>query len=187
MQKLSSYFTKASIPIIFDAKKVFFKQILFLCMHLDIRYPPIGNIIIIIIIIIIFWICVEYDNTFAWLSILSSRQPWNRMANLFFFMFEDPQINLDPVLALYILLSWFSCQRLLRLSKAYIPFTWVNLSQTIDMCSPQRSIQTIGKLIGSAKGIFEVEYFNKGKYKYKYKKEKRHVQKKRHFYQILAI
>ena len=31
------------------------------------------------------------------------------------------------------------------------------------MCSPQRSIQTIGELIGSAKGIFEVEYFNKGK------------------------
>ena len=46
------------------------------------------------------------------------------------------------------------------------------------MCSPQRSIQTIGKLIGSAKGIFEVEYFNKGKNKYKYKKVKGHAQKK---------
>ena len=36
-------------------------------------------------------------------------------------------------------------------------------------------------MIGSAKGIFEVEYFNKGKDKYKYKKEKRHAQKKGSF------
>ena len=46
------------------------------------------------------------------------------------------------------------------------------------MCSPQRSIQTIGELIGSGKGIFEVEYFNKGKNKNKYKKVKGHAQKK---------
>ena len=46
------------------------------------------------------------------------------------------------------------------------------------MCSPQRSIQTIGELISSAKGIFEADYFKKGKDKYKYKKEKGHVQKK---------
>ena len=47
------------------------------------------------------------------------------------------------------------------------------------MCSPQRSIQTIGKLIGSAKGIFEVEYFNKGKDQYKYKKKRKGMLRKK--------
>ena len=41
------------------------------------------------------------------------------------------------------------------------------------MCSPQRSIQSFGELIGSAKGIFEGRYFNKQR-----KKEKGHAQKK---------
>ena len=182
MQKLSSYFRRASISSIFDAKKVFFKQILFLCMHLDIRYPPIGNIITIIIIIIIFWICVEYDNTFAWLSILSSR-----MANLLFFYAGRPsnQLAFSPCFVHYAFLIK-SSKAVEVVKSIYIPFTWVNLSQTIDMCSPQRSIQTIGKLIGSAKGIFEVEYSNKGKDKYKYKKRERACSKKGHFYQTLA-
>ena len=104
----------------------------------------------------------------------------------FSFTVEDPQINLHSVLALYIMLSWFSRQRLLRLSKAYIPFTWVNLFTNHWYVLSPKIYSNHWQIDWQCQGHFWGRIFQQRKRQIQIQKKRKGMLKKRYFYPKLA-